>query len=811
MNLMSVVRIADEMWMFDDLYWMDDKNENGDYKIDRVTACLLLKHTIETDRIVYTYSGLRVLPDKSIDGDRKKGDTSLYKSAYGYNTDTFTVVNDGKWFALDNTPGSDGKYQVAKVTASATSVTPIYGTPINLSADVAEKMGLSMESVGHTFEIDYKKPVNNEITNIFSFTPKSSEIVINGMGYYNDGNGSGQGKTFANDANKIVGGTANFDDARLYVNYYTATMGSLVTYVNNNQFGGANWLSQANGDHTTIKLVQEKFADSDVRVIYNGNKVQYVFLVWYQRAQVSNIYTANSGLNNGHQVVDVVTDGGYDYPHFAHSVRIANAKDWVDLGDMKKDDWFMSYMIGFFNGPGSQANREAQIDTKKIGVKPVTKVTGKVTQRNLNGTEIIVDGITYKGAEVGPNGTNYSNNGKTIQGAAAVNADVDLFLFKGKIINAKAVTDPNAGKTDGYAVVKNSVWEQTKDAFGVVTADTFKVDILFSDGSGGIYTVKATKDGSDYKIANEVVNSTATNPITLTTSGAINAILFEYVIVDEANKVVELKKPTPDGTAPTTSTASSSSLPVRNVFPSSDWGSLSNKYILSNTITFIKTTDNGGTWKLYTGNTLPRINAGGTAIGVQAIYQQLVTSGDNLALKAAALILNVNTNTGTPGVTPEANWAVILGSPVNVLHEGAPRWAQNIMTKDGTFDVLYTKDNTNHFSGLDDKDVIEYTKDGDGWIDAGLSAEDLSIGNNLELSDNADERIKGINTELYFLIKHDNSILDYTTHKDNIKFLLVDGANSKTLTITEVADAVSGSKRWLRYHSGSTWNYVIFK
>ncbi|MCL1807500.1 MAG: hypothetical protein FWG31_07345 [Oscillospiraceae bacterium] len=439
MSLWSVVRIADEMAMLGDLYWMDDQNENGDYVIDRATACLLLMYTIETDRFEYDNLRMRVLPDPTNPTDRKGGASSLLVMAYNYTKmNAGTITSDGRWFSLDGTdPGTSGEAKVGGIT---------------LSADLTEEFGIDMYDVGRKITFWYRNtPVNGKITQAytgFTYNDSMTDTYI-GVGSKRNSNNN-EGRGLLGDARALVrNNAAVLTGADIYINYQckdTDQFGS--DYGTQAPFNAAASLTSIVGSNWDASGLETSLSDVTVRMVYSGStaNVDYVFIEFYNYAQFRDFNSDNSNRMRYRNSTGFTPD--------TNARQKANIKDFPETNPADYGR-FLVYEIG----------------THRLGYEAVTEASGQATVKAIDLKTVTIGGTSYKLSPIlksaTPSSLTFDFNGD-IKSLVNVGTVYDLFVFNGKVLE---VVPPKAEDLSGWK-------------YGLVTRSDFAVTTEYKPGGG---------------------------------------------------------------------------------------------------------------------------------------------------------------------------------------------------------------------------------------------------------------------------------------------------------------------------------------
>ncbi|MCL1807502.1 MAG: S-layer homology domain-containing protein [Oscillospiraceae bacterium] len=789
-NLMSIVGIADELGMFEDLYWMDDVNaDTGEYRIDRATACLLLWYTVQAPKVEYRTNQSWRETDAS---------KSLLITAYNYTKFDRTVISDGNWFALDGNPGTSGKARLGTYTASGSSISDgSFTNVITLSADDTKKLGITTADVGRKIEFWYRAPAQSwqDVPQVFSSSFKYLDNVQNWVGIggspwvsgASNGPLSGDIQKMAGNSVALRAGTTYFINYRNEASTDDILKGAATGW--NNWAGTKAMVGNASGWGALAYQ-----ADLPIRIIYENNDVKFVFFEQYHFVQFDGL--ESSGSNAGTIKLKMSADGnsgGHLFTQGGNATNENRAKPENIMGfaelDLKSGDFFLIAEMGM--------NRWKAL--------PVEKIEGvRITDRYINKDNnrfIVAGGKTYEqvGLIVFGCGQGASVSTKFMEGAEyAAGAETTLYVWNGKVLFSNP---PSAAKPQ-YAVVKSSRYDESFAGAGSDPTKTYFVDMLFSDGTSKVCQL-AKESNQDAKIDGTTLTHGGANTELLLSGTNLNNILFQYTLNDD---IITLKVP---ATAVEQAPASPSSIDAgKNRFPNTaGWNDLADKFIIDSSVIFVKI-GSSVNWRVYNGATAPKL-----VVGTADTKSWLVTgelfSGNNDAIAAAAI--NLGTGGSIPGIESDTLWGVALSNPYEQYYDGKTRWAIDILNKDGVRETLYNdggsmpaefatirpykwvqRYGSGDSANDDNRAIFEYTKKSDGgWINSLTS---LTVGN-------MSGQLTGVNKTLNILQLNGGGIDAFDAGK--VKFYLIDGTGSKIVSIDDVPT-------WKDIKKYTTDTYVIF-
>jgi hypothetical protein len=218
--------------------------------IDRAGAALLFNYTVRQFMVGYTpITGERFLYDgrsnSILGGTNTVAYRTLLSEKFGLDENTFTVLSDGEWFGIDGTKSKGpGIYGITATVNFATArragaggsdyrlgdgVVVQYeidwdrrGNPVSydyyyLTDELAEELGIDMYSVGKSFDVVYKVPVEigkaraDIVEKVYG-----SVTWLSDSASFDGGTGDLLSDTIADKAGKSVDFT---DDTRIFFNY----------------------------------------------------------------------------------------------------------------------------------------------------------------------------------------------------------------------------------------------------------------------------------------------------------------------------------------------------------------------------------------------------------------------------------------------------------------------------------------------------------------------------------------------------------------------------------------------------------------
>jgi hypothetical protein len=365
--------------------------------------------------------------------------------------------------------------------------------------------------------------------------------------------------------------------------------------------------------------------------------------------------------------------------------------DIYGLGDLEleKDDRVLIYHIG---------------TEGLVGIKKADAIGGTVTRVPDNEDRLEVDGVTYVPTRSVPR---WYSRGPSKE---MVGTEVTVYLMNNSVFEIIGVAST---KQYAYVVSSGTNYGSTFNA----TSASYHVDLLLEDNTrvtreiNWIRAPGAANSGSGKQ--NAATNISSMNNAWAGASTATGAKVqyrragdtvfgspanidnYVFEITGLTSTHVNLTVIATSATVGTTGTGTNVSAGTR--FGSAHGSVLRDKFITTNTVTFVHSPQDGGTYRAYTGATVPNLDLGGGAPngGRTQLVEQKVNYSDLLTSDAARAVLI--SAAGQP--TSRTDWAIAMGVSYRVGDGTTTEWRIDVMMPDGTEDTLISG-STNRFADL---------------------------------------------------------------------------------------------------------------
>ncbi|MCL2030408.1 MAG: S-layer homology domain-containing protein [Oscillospiraceae bacterium] len=758
-----VISLAYELGLFKNLMTLD-----ADGILNRAEAFLLNQYYIESEQIRYSFitgARYRTGPDASVDvwGADPGANVSqkLIYTQFGLATSEMTVLADGAWINLSG--GSADRSGKALVNNVAKEGAAVNNAALPLSVAVTEKLGFGLEDIGHTFKVTYAHKSGDiekvygeavQLTKDLSFSGKNRATIQAEM---RDKTGASSGfaspaydKWFLNYRAPIteflalkgegldswVAGGYLFDitiPAAIEDAAVTAwrseddTWGlsaNTVAALNSayKRLGFALWwnaLSASDRDSNNgtaapntpgviateagFDMSEDRFDNVNFRVVYdNDNAIKYVFAEIYTFGKVKEI------------------DGDSKLQMNLNAAGIGGAETKNIYGIDAKESWASNTRVAAYRIGGA-----------KWGIVELEQLSGKITEftGDTSGDQtLVLAGSTLRRSNT-INGIK-NQGGGVIFSLALVTQEGTAYLLNGRM--AEWVQDTDT-PPDSYALVTKS---QVIGTTGSITGGSLEywVQLMLDDGTAENYQVKAVMNPGSQTLGGSGNNVTAGNVLSL------NYKLFGYVV--GSDNLVTLHVPG-NYVAETPNSATVASLETGTVFNNAVFGPANTKYIVPATVTYISL--NGGTdWKVYKGQTIPKITVTAGTNYVNLITRQTFTANDTASVVALRF-----GGADLPDDVSSGLWAVALGQPTTI----SGGQTIDVLTPSGKVTLtcegtLFTAARRGGGTGLVKGILFDYEVTGGKVTQVVVGGDKAGT----FVSNNGGNRIGGINVDLNFLV-----------------------------------------------------------